>query len=356
MQFLKNMFLNKVLAVSFVLVGSTNAYAVQVYEDEANSLSIFGRLQAGYLNGAARTINEDEKHSGGIEADSRLGFIGKSTIVTNVNAIAHLEWELDSQDHDDETFVTRYAYTGFDFGPIGVLTVGQQDTAVYQTVGFTDVFSRWGNEGNAYWDFEGRQEGQLAFINSVAGYTVAATYQTAFSDAGHVYNHDTQGYEAVDIKYGFTGSFTYNWERETVKGLAFSTGFDYMKFKEPVGALRGRRTINLALSYGYLNEGLYLAALYSRIKFAGESHHVTGSDIVGGYTFENGLSFMTGLSYKGYEVDKLDSAYINSEIAYEFSSNLRFYVEGRFGLGKRKFDMPDMTQHNLWTTSLQYIF
>lgn len=342
--------------VGGLLLSLPSAHALEIYNGNGQTLNIFGQVQAGFMNKAARSIYEETEHKGGIEGDVRLGFIGRSAISTNISGIAHVEWDLNSWEKDDKNLVTRYAYTGFDFGPMGVLTIGQQDTATYQTIGFTDVFERWGSESSAYWALGGRQEGQVAYINAIGGYTLATSYQTSFDDAGEIENHDLETTEKVDVDYGFAGSLSYNWERNTVlKGLAFSVSADYYKFKDPID-IRGRRSFNVALSYGYLNDGFYTALLYSRIKHAGEEHHLTGAEVVAGYTFENGLGFMTGYNYKGYELHKTDTSYINAQVSYDVSPAMRVYAEGRFGVGQREFDLADKSLCNLWTLSAQYKF
>ncbi len=335
---------------SFCLGVIPNAYALNVYDNDSQKLDVLGRVEAGVFNKAAR---EEDKSA--IEGKARLGINAHSKVNEVVSVIAFAEWDVSSATSEGNKFKTRYAYTGFDMSQYGVLVFGQGDTAAYQTVGFTDVFENWGNEANSYWSLGGRQEGQVAYVNAVAGYTWSVSYQTHVHDMGWFYNHDTGDKSNVNVNHGVATSLSYNWQRNSaLDGLAFSVAYDYYSLGDKY--FSKKRAFYAGLSYGEQSEGLYLGLNYNRTNISYESHHLTGFDAVAGYKFANGLGFMSGYGYYAYKLNKIDKQYLNLQVSYDFNDYFKVYTEAKFGIGHKDFEVKDRTQSDFFAISAQYNF
>lgn len=336
--------------LSILCVDSAMAVTVYNNEETNTSLAIFGEIDVGAYK--KHEITDDDKAK--IIGRTRIGILGSSEISTNVKALAFAEWEVASSTSQNKKFNARYAYTGFDFTQYGVLVFGQGDTATYQTVGFTDVFENLGSKANAYWTLGGRQEGQLMYVNAVSDYTIALSAQTAFTNAGSAYNHDLGTLEQIDVNWGYAAALSYNWSSGALEDLAFSLGYDYYSLKNE--NLGGRHYFDVALSYGHLDDGIYIAGLYNKVKYAGESHHITGWELVGGYTFESGFGFMLGAGYSGYQFDKTCSSYAVGQLTYNFTDTFKIYTEGEFGLGRLDYPEKETHQNSKYSLNLQYKF
>ncbi|MGN1393338.1 MAG: porin [Succinivibrionaceae bacterium] len=330
----------------------SNVEAITVYEDkESNTnLVLLGRVDVGVFNKYA-TSSQDEAQ---IVGDARVGISGSTNISTNIKGIAFAEWDISAETSQDHTFDARYAYVGFDFNQYGVLVFGQGDTASYQTVGYTDIFENFGSEANSYWTFGGRQEGEAMYVNAVGDYTFAMTFQSPVHNKFKYFNHDSLSDTNIDLRFGYALGFGYNWSKGIMKDFAISFSYDYYRFESH--PLKRRNAFNAAISYGHLNDGLYLAGLYNKSKFKGESHHTTGWELVGSYTFENNFGFMLGWGYSGYEFDKTISSYLVTQLSYNFTDQFKVYTEEKFGLGKLDYPVENTEQHSKYSINLQYSF
>lgn len=342
------------IALSLIFA-SINAHALVVYEaeDKKNSLSLFGRLEAGVYNQFSKP-NPENNGKISIEGTARFGITGDYEIVQNIKALGFVEWEVASQTKDDGKFDTRYAFAGFDFSQYGVLVAGQGDTAQYLTVGFVDVFENYGAQATDYWTLGGRQEGQIMYSASVGNYTLTGSYQSHNNQMGEYLNHDYHVIEQLDVDYGFAGALSYNWDEGFLENAAFAVGYSFYAIDSDV--VGDKRELNVALSYGFLNEGLYTALNYSRIKYQKEDHHSTGLDLVGGYAFENGIAFMLGYGYLGYEFDDAIESYAVGQLSYNFNDYFRVVAEGKFGVGDVDFPEKNSKQHDKYFVSLIYSF
>ena len=346
--------LSKLLGLAFMF-WAVNAQALVVYEsqDKASTMSIFGRLEAGVYNQFAK---EQEKDNGKatIEGGARLGLSGSYSVATNVKAIAFAEWEVASQTKEDGKFDTRYAFVGMDFSHFGVLVVGQGDTAQYITVGFVDVFENFGAEATDYWTLGGRQEGQLMYSASVGNYTLTASFQAPNDNMGTYYDHDVGLKHELNVDYGFAVGINYNWTEGFLKDTAIALSFaDYELIDDPIG---DKHEFNAALSYGYLNEGLYTALNYSRISYRHEDHHLTGFDLVGVYAFYCGVGFMLGYGHLGYKFDRSIESYALAQLSYNFNDYLRLVAESKIGVGDIDYPVKPTHQHDKYFVSLLYSF
>ncbi len=345
-----------VLAAAAAMTAAGAAGAASVYDSGSADLSIFGRLEAGYLNSHANQVREhNRKDDAGLEGEARLGVSASSQIYKNVRAVAFAEWEVASESSENGHFDARYAYTGFDMAQYGTLVFGQGDTAKYQTIGMTDVYEHIGGDANSYWDLGGRQEGQLMYINAVGGFSFAFSYQTAQSGIEDYRNHETRAAGPIDVNAGYAAAGSYNWSDGLLEDAALSISYDCYDIHDE-GISGNKYSFSAGLSYGKLNDGLYTAFVYSRDKNSRESHHLSGYEGVAGYAFENGLSAMVGYGWYGYANKRAEVSAITSQIAYHFTPGLMVYAEGKFGVGRVDYPEKDTSQHTDLTVNMQYNF
>lgn len=338
---------------------ASSVQAATVYNDEAKgvSLSVFGRIETGFYNKFSE-INEssdEDDAKARVHGEGRLGVMGKSRIASNVYGLAFGEWEVTTQTSDNGKFDTRYAYVGFDFNHYGTLVFGQGDTASYLTVGMTDVFEKWGNEANSYWDFGGRQEGQVMYSYSLLGYSLALSYQTPQRNFAKYTSPETNIERNLDLSYGGAISFAYNWQKGFAKDLAFSIGMDYYDMEK--SNINGdRRSFNIGLAYGRLYNGIYVATTFNKTKYTHEHNHTYGHDLVAGYAFENGISFMLGGGYYTYDYRDTLKSYGMVHLGYNFNENMKVYGESRIGIGRLDFPVANQHQHTKYVVNFEYNF
>lgn len=352
-------------AVCTVALFSIPAGAQEIYNsnDGSKSLSIFGRIESDYRNAAmVKEYKADENNSDEDKAEldgrSRIGISARSKITDWAKAIGFAEWEVGASTSQNGKWDTRYAYAGFDMNQYGTLVFGQGDTAKYLAAGFTDVFEDIGAKGQDYYDFGGRQEGQIMYAASVLGYTLSASYQTPQDNMGFYTDHETGTVDKININNGYALGLSYNWTKGPLTDTAVAISWDWYDLKDI--RISDRHSLSLALSYGHLDDGLYTALLYTSSKYRYETHHTAGWEAVGGYGFESGISMMLGWGYRGYNFDQTDSSYLDASLSYKFNTSLKVFTEAEFGLGrlddKYEGSHTDYHQNTNWQTGLIYSF
>lgn len=353
------------LAVPALLVASA-ANAATVYEKDGQKFDVYGRAQVNVYNDAAAGSNDNT-----LEGYGRIGLRGSTAINDKVSGFARGEWQIASEnsDHDvtrecenkpadadhpdawvecestdNNQLKTRHFYAGFDGGEVGKVTFGQTDTAYYDAIGVTDIFNEWGSSANAY---KGRQEGQVIYNNTFAGFRVGTSYQFSDDSAELSLGQDSGGntISVPDLDYGYAANVGYTFPIN----VGVNAGFAKDEYAQ-AGQTASKTDWALSTSYGVYGEpGLYLAALYNESKVEGASYDVTaqGSEIAAMYTLENNWGFLGGYNFsenKDSGEDLSDNYLLGAQ--YTFTSNFYTYAE-------YKFDQMDGADDQ-WTLALQY--
>ena len=326
----------------------TSATAATVYDKDGTTLEVGGRVQAVGYNG---NFDEAGDHDSNLKNSARLNLAGNTKNTDWVSALAFTEWEMANGHKGEDGIESREQYVGLDFGDFGQLTAGKQNDSFYDVIAPTDVFEDCGNVGTFVQD--DRRNGVIKYTYDNNHFFGSASGQIA-ADKTTVFG------EQVNVNGGFAAVVGVNFD---VLGapLAVKTGYSYLQGQNKPED-RGETTMNkykqagVGISYGSTDAGLYLAAQYNITKRSEFDSNVKkknkGFEFVGGYAFENGISFLTGylasneksqpneLNHICYKVRKVP-VFVN----YVANENFNVWAEAQFDAGSNKLaekaDMAD---------------
>ncbi len=296
----------KLLAGAVALIAFDYAHAANVYNTDDSSLVLGGRVQANY-NSVEATADHDKA---ALETKARLRVDGSTKIYDGVKAIGFAEWEVGSETSQNGKWNTRFAYTGFKTDNYGTLTFGQDHTGIYYVVDRTDVFTDYGSRGNTYWEFGGRQEGQIKYNYTNSGLVFNATYQSA-------------GLNAVNNGAATSVGYTFDVGLPLVAAL----GYD---FYDVADSTDDKQSVAAGLSLGTEGDGFYSGLLYQFTDYK-DSKNKNGWEALASYGWESGW-----LLYAGYQNLRQGGAILKSnfigELQYNFTSNFKVLVETEIGV------------------------
>ncbi len=336
-------------------LGSMATQAAVVYDKDGTSMDIYGRIQAVYYSHDSGANNNDA-NDGNIVASGRLGVELATELNSYVTGIAGAEWDAADGD-DNDTFSARTLFVGFDFGDFGTLQFGRFEDAVYQGVeAATDILDDWGCNGQ--FGNDDRRSGMAMYSWSGFGFDVMLSFGTAKDDqtvGGVFINED----ESADIEYSYGLALGYTTPdvlfgpigiKLGYGGAEFQTGSAYSDEDHGHNAyLDNYRHFAAALSWGNADEGLYLAALYTRRSFElngdfkgtldgliQDDYDTTGIEAVVSYAFENGVTVMASYQYIDVDVDNgpdVEGQCLPIYVNYQINPNFQVWFEARFDLG-----------------------
>ena len=348
------------------LFAASAVNAATVYEKDGQKFDVYGRAQVNIYNDAAAGSNDNT-----LEGYGRIGLRGTTAINDKVSGFARGEWQIASEnsdhsvtrecenkpaddDHkvawveckstDNNQLKTRHFYAGFDGGEVGKATFGQTDTAYYDAVGVTDIFNEWGSSANAY---KGRQEGQIIYNNTFAGFRVGTSYQMSDDNASISLGSDSDPTTIAvpDLDYGYAANVGYTF----ASNIGINAGYAQDEYAQN-GLTADKTDWALSTSYGVYGEpGLYLAGLYNESNVNGPSYDVTlqGYELAAMYILENNWGFLAGYNYaedKDSGDESTDNILVGAQ--YTFTSNFYSYAE-------YKVDQIEGADDQ-WTLALQY--
>jgi len=127
-----------VTAMFASLVPSVQA-SINVYEDDAHQVDLYGRAYAAYIY----QDGKNEKSDGRSDAYFRTGFKASSNLADDLSALAHIEMQFESRDNDDEVSKskTRLMYAGLK-NDWGQLTFGRNYAA-------DEIIADWADAGTS---------------------------------------------------------------------------------------------------------------------------------------------------------------------------------------------------------------
>lgn len=301
------------LAVAFA---ATSASAVTVYDKDNTSFAVGGRVQSVVYNGAYDKAGD---HDAGLVNSARLNLSGTTKVNDYVSVFAFSEWNMADGNNNDKAATgdninTRDQYVGADFGSFGKVLAGKAFDALYAVQAATDVFEDTACVDNL--TSGDRRTGMFRYVYDNNGFFASASFNTASDDVLLMGSDDK-----VDVEQGYAASAGYTFDNVVFGPLAFKGGFTYVEGQDddtpdyPLNDFKEFKGSAFSVTWGSLDSGLYLAALYNthhktsnngRADLFGSNEHVKGYELVAGYTFDFGLSVLTG-----YEVrdDKTKSIY-----------------------------------------------
>jgi len=344
--------MKKSLLALAVIAAAASANAATVYDKDGTTLGINGRIQSVYYSGNYGFAGQNDSS---IQNSSRFGLEGRTQITDWVAGIGYTQWDMDS--NSSNSISARDQYVGADFGEYGVLIAGKFRDAAYYAEEITDHFEDAGSiaEGN----FGARRNGQIMYTYDNYGFHGQLGVQTAqnnaaiFGDKHGIYQNligVTTGRAAVDS--GYSAALGYTFDDVLFGPLSLRAGYSYLKGQsgsditsyDTLGnaspnfaygmIFKNFKQANAGISWGNLDSGLYLAALYDYGKFeglgtrtitldngystfAGNNNElkIKGYELVAGYAWDNGVSFLTGYESVKYEYSVAGQLYYPSEAA-----------------------------------------
>ena len=217
---------------------------------------------------------------------------------------------------------TRDQYVGADFGSFGKILAGKAFDALYAVQAATDVFEDAACIDNL--TSADRRTGMFRYEFDNNGFFASASFNTASDDVLLMGSDDK-----VDVEQGYAASAGYTFDNVVFGPLAFKGGFTYIEGQDDTYIIEGQdgksknyfnkfkefKGSAFSVTWGSLDSGLYLAALYNthhktsndgRADVYGSNAHVKGYELVAGYTFDFGLSVLTGYEVRDEKTKSID--------------------------------------------------
>lgn len=224
--------------VASVVAGQT--MALEVYNDDASSLSIGGRIGL-MVDDSARSVDDDS---------SRINFRFAHRLTDDLMVVAVQEWGFDAAARSgDDVFSNRLGYFRLDHNELGMLTAGKQYAAYAEIADWgSDMMLFNGGEGVGIYDGlitdggvhgTGRADDAIGYRNSFGGLNIGLQYQLKDkeSSAGVLEWERKDGQQialSYDLPVGISLGYAYNQTRfkrttnhngETAKAHVFGAKF-----------------------------------------------------------------------------------------------------------------------------------
>ena len=243
----------KLIATVIASLVAGQAMALEVYNNEASSLSIGGRIGLMVEDGD-ESIADDS---------SRISFRFAHKLTDELTAVAVQEWSFNTSAKSGENvFGNRLGYFRLDHSDLGMLTAGKQYSAYAEIADWgSDMMLLTGGEGVGIYDGlsgdggvhgTGRADGAIGYRNSFGGLNFGLQYQLKDRDTlDDILDWERKDGQQVAVSYdlpmGFSLGYAYNQTRfnktadhdgETSKahvfgakfsGDALYVGFNYVK-------------------------------------------------------------------------------------------------------------------------------
>ncbi|PSW11350.1 porin [Photobacterium sanctipauli] len=263
--------MNKTITALLVAAAfSSSAHAITVYQDDANSLSIGGRL------GAIAKFEGDTTELRGDSA--RINFVYGYQFQSGWAGVAVAEWGFNELDvyNDDGTktdlFYNRLGNVGLAHEQWGSFTLGKQWSAYFDVAGWTDKFTIGGAHALGVYDdgnISGTSRPDDAFIyrNTINNFNIAVQYQFEANN-GEVTVENDQSRSTWHRESGHQLSLSYDFEAGLSLGMSY--GKTIYKNAHDVEMLLG--------AVKYSSDKLYLAAGYGQFENLTNKAKAVGSE------------------------------------------------------------------------------
>ena len=336
-------------AVVSALVASTAASAATVYDKDGTVLNVNGRIEAQWYN-AGSSSNMSGKNVGNNDSSiynwARLSLEGRSQLNDYATAFGKMEWDVgdgdqrvgkDKEGKGDDTMAARDQFIGVDFGKFGQIQTGRYKSLLNTVAGVTDVLGGDGESGKTYVIGDTRNAGKLTYTWSGYGILLGAEYQSAKdSYKEHIVT--------FDVESGYSVIAGYTTPSVLFGPISIKAGYGYLKGQDDLSKEGLERDVDnqtgwaASLSWGVPSAGWYFAGEYTAVSYElnGPESDLDGQgyEIVGKYSFANGLSIATGYQYENWEQDgeTIKSSQIPLVVEYNFNPNFKVYAQANFGV------------------------
>ena len=286
--------------------------AVEVYNDDNQSVNVYGRAYAGH------DFSGDDKNANyGNDSYIRIGAKLKSDISESLSAFARyeLQWDLAEGEKQDKT-KTRLAYVGLD-SDVGAFSFGRQYGAVSLVSDITDTAYTNAYGGNLGvgkdHDGTGRDNSLLKYSNKFGALQLDASYRL----------DDAQSDAESDAAYGLAAAYELDF------GLTLAAGFNGSSPTDDYDA-----SIFL-LGASYKTGPVKVAATFAQgSEFAAQNTDHTAYELTVEYKISKQLRAQVLYSAQELEdnttsvtTDKVDELVFG--VRYDFNKSLRTVAEYR---------------------------
>lgn len=338
--------MKKTLLAIAITTSIFSSNAATVYDKDGTTLDLGGRVQSVLYSTKNNKAGENDAS---LENTARFSIGGKTQINDYIAGFAFAEWDMEN---GKDSVSAREQYVGADFGDFGLIKAGKTYDAVKHVIEPTDIFEDYGCLAQP--ECDDFRNGILKYEFDNHGFYASASIQTA-ADKQVVYGESGED-ENIDMNVdsGFALAGGYTIEDVIFGPLSFNLGYSYTRMQNDEGKrpvlpaedltyIDNGRNIAASVSWGSLDAGWYLAALYTDKKWNFSNNklgYTKGYEIVGGYTFDSGIGLYTGFenSYETvnngdgkqpYLIERMIPVYLN----YNANENFNIWAEARFFAG-----------------------
>lgn len=246
----------KLLATLVASLVAGQAMALEVYNDDVNSLSIGGKI-------GFKTIKSNGADADMKDASPRINFKYAHKFDSGWTGSAVAEWGFRATDNNGDTFFNRLGNVGLSHASYGSFTAGKAWSVTSDVSGWTDQFAIGG--GNAMGVYSGPENGDT---DGTARADDVIQYRKSFGGLNVGIQYQLAGEAVVDNKrdsgYGVALSY------DLPMGLSVGATYNQTKYEKEMGVLPAYNGSDKAKSATvgakYKNEALYLAATYGQFE------------------------------------------------------------------------------------------
>ena len=377
------------LVPSILMAGS--AQAVEIYNDQTNSIKMMGWLGFAAIN--------DTHDTAVVDNFSRVGFRFDRQEKNGWRSFAHTEWGINMVTSDDSLNYTggqlgaekssdflfnRLGYVGLSNDKWGSLTFGKQWGVYYDVAYTTDVLNVYTGYSVGAYTFgdggltgAGRADSAFIYRNSFGDLSFAVQY--AAKQNGDVALYDKDGMAIndgshVDFDTSYGANMTYHFT-DKFKVIAAINRGDF------TGELAGESVddtneiIGIGAQYGSFYQyapnrdadGFYVGFNAHKSKqnelVGGELYDSTGGEFMIAYQYENGFVPSFLLSYQDLDTDA--STTIQGDwtrqfavlgLHYRYSNDTIMFAEAKIDFSDMDDKSYEALQDNSYAVGIRYFF
>lgn len=354
-------------AVVSALVASTAASAATVYDKDGTVLNVNGRIEAQWYNAGsgANTAGKAGNNDSTIYNWARMGMDGRSKLNDYATAFGKMEFDVADGDGRNE-MGARDQFIGVDFGKFGKVQTGRYKSLLNTVVGVTDVLAGDGESGKTYVIGDTRNAGKLTYTWNGYGVLLGAEYQSAKD------GYDEHGAK-FDVESGYSLIAGYTTPSVLFGPISIKAGYSYLSGQDDDVTDPAALDVDnqsgwaASLAWGVPSAGWYFAGEYSAVTYefngAVDDLDGTGFEVIGKYSFANGLSLATGYQYEKWESAGVSdaSSQVPLVVEYNFNPNFKVYAQANFGVNEAEKSVfgaakPTYGDGNAFAVGARYTF
>ncbi|WP_257288253.1 porin [Endozoicomonas sp. SESOKO2] len=270
----------KLLATLVASLVAGQAMALEVYNDDVNSLSIGGKI-------GAKTMKSNGSDAEMKDASPRINFKYAHKFSSGWTGSAVAEWGFYAVDGDqDDQFFNRLGNVGLSHDTYGAFTAGKAWSVTSDVSGWTDQFAIGGgaamgvysgrdglvsddeaSHGSGDSDGTARADDVIQYRNSFGGLNVGIQYQLKGTGGK---TQELKNGQLVTVDGTRDSSYGVALSYDLPMGLSLGATYNEAKYAEELGALPlyngSDKSTSATVGAKYENEALYLAATYGQFE------------------------------------------------------------------------------------------